>query len=67
MQPKEVAAFKRKLCFGRNGGNKRKAGSNDEEDFLDDYESDSSPPGSPVYVESGNSTSDNDGDDNGEF
>ena len=62
MQREEVAAFKRKLCFGRKGGKKRKAGSDDEEGFVDDYESDSSPPGSPVYAESGESTSDNDGE-----
>jgi hypothetical protein len=66
MQPKEVAAFKRKLCFDRKNGKKRKAGSDDEEGFVDDYESDSSSPGSPVYAESEESISDSD-DDNGEF
>jgi hypothetical protein len=61
LQPKKVTAFKRKLCFGRKGGKKRKAGS-DDEGFVDGYESDPSPPHSPVYVESGESTSNNDGE-----
>ncbi|CAN6353633.1 unnamed protein product [Urochloa humidicola] len=70
MQPGEVLAFKRKLCFGKNGGNKKVklAGlyEDEEECFEGDYESDSSH-GSPVYDESGDSSSasdeDSDGDD----
>ncbi|CAM0152396.1 unnamed protein product [Urochloa decumbens] len=69
MEPKEVLAFKRKLCFGRKDGTKKgKVGGLDEEDecFADDYESDSSH-GSPVYAESGDSSSasDEDGDGDG--
>ncbi|CAO2168461.1 unnamed protein product [Urochloa humidicola] len=68
MQPKEVLAFKRKLCFGRKGGTKKgKVGDLDEEECsADDYVSDSSH-GSPVYAESGDSSSasEEDGDGDG--
>ena len=38
MQPEEVVAFKRKLCFGRKGADKKgKVGLDDEEKFVDDY------------------------------
>jgi len=67
MQPEEVAAFKRKLCFGRNGGQKKgKVGLDDEEEFVDDYESDSAH-GSPVYAETGDSSSASEEDGDGEF
>ncbi|KAG2633649.1 hypothetical protein PVAP13_2NG241100 [Panicum virgatum] len=57
MQPEEVVAFKRKFCFGRKGADKKgKVGLDDEEEFIDDYESDS-PHGSPVYAETGDSCS----------
>jgi len=67
MQLEEVAAFKRKLCFGRNGGQKKgKVGLDDEEEFVDDYESDSAH-GSPVYAETGDSSSASEEDGDGEF
>ncbi|XP_062207094.1 uncharacterized protein LOC133908895 [Phragmites australis] len=66
MEAHEVAAFKRKLCFGRKGGKKKgKVRSEEEEEgFANDYESDSSHD-SPVYAESGDSSSDD--EDDGEF
>ncbi|XP_039787292.1 uncharacterized protein LOC120653665 [Panicum virgatum] len=65
MQPEEVAAFKRKLYFGRNGGQKKgNVGLDDEEEFVDDYESDSAH-GSPVYAETGDSSSASEEDGDG--
>ena len=67
MQPEEVVAFKRKLCFGRKGADKKgKVGLDDEEKFVDDYESDS-PHGSPVYAETGDNSSASNEDGDGVF
>lgn len=55
------------LLFPKKRGKKRRLAyeEEEEEDFADDVESDSAQ-GSPTYVESGDSSSD-DGGDNGEF
>ncbi|CAN6222289.1 unnamed protein product [Urochloa humidicola] len=67
MQPEEVLAFKRKLCFVRKGGKKKGkvVRLDEEEEEFEDGESDSSH-GSPVYAESGDSSSDEDGDGDGD-
>ena len=59
---KEVAVFKKMI--GEKRGKKRKEGS--EEDIFSDYESKSAQQGSPVYVESGESSCD-DSEGNGEI
>jgi hypothetical protein len=70
MRPEEVTAFKRKLCFDKKGGKKKvRVGLDEEEEEEEefcDYESDSSH-GSPVYDESGDSSSTSDEDGDGEF
>jgi hypothetical protein len=58
---KRLLHLKESFVLAESCGKKRKAGL-DDEGFVDDYESDSSPPHSPVYVESGESTFDNDGE-----
>jgi hypothetical protein len=69
MQPEEVSEFKRKLSFTRKGSKKKgkRVGLEDEvkEFFEDDNESDSSH-GSPVYADSGDSSSASD-EEVGEF
>ena len=62
MSDEEVAAFKKKI--GGKWGKKRKEGF--EEDIFSDYESESDQQGSPVYAESGESSSD-DSEGNGKF
>ncbi|TVU40017.1 hypothetical protein EJB05_13462, partial [Eragrostis curvula] len=65
MEVEEVAAFKRKLNFGKKGSKKRKMrqlDDDEEEGFLDDFESVSSLHDNPVYVESGDSSSNTEGD-----
>jgi hypothetical protein len=66
MRPEEVTAFKRKHCFDNKGGKKKVRVGLDEEEEFRDYESDSSH-GSPVYDESGDSSSASDKDGDGEF
>jgi hypothetical protein len=63
MNEEELATFKKKLDFGKKGGNKRKVVS--EEDIEDYFESDSDKQGSPTYAESGDSSSDDCEDSNG--
>ena len=57
-----MAVFKKMI--GEKRGKKRKEGS--EEDIFSDYESKSAQQGSPVYVESGESSCD-DSEGNGEI
>jgi hypothetical protein len=66
MDIEEVAAFKRKLCLGKNGRKKKQRKQwDEEEEVIEDYAYDSShEQGSPIYAESGDSSS-NEGD--GEF
>jgi len=61
MSDEEVAAFKKKI--GGKRGKKRKE---EFEDIFSDYESESDQQGSPVYAESGESSSD-DSEGNGKF
>ncbi|WVZ97039.1 hypothetical protein U9M48_042604 [Paspalum notatum var. saurae] len=64
MNETDVAAFKRELCFGRNGREKKRKRQLEEEEMLDDdFHSDSSH-GSPIYAESNDSssTSEDEGD-----
>ena len=67
MNETDVAAFKRELCFGRNGTEKkRKRQLEEEELFDDDFHSDSSH-GSPTYAESNDSSSASEDEGDGEF